>query len=424
MNKLLIYCSMSLIIVSINMGCGTLSTRVDNQIELVGSELTGVSVTVDEVNLRIARGFGEIKGFRIANPAGYVSDYAMVWGLLDINLGIISSVAGEPLVLEKLVISYPVVNLEKNDHGGSNLNDIAGNTEKNLTTADQKSAEEEPASEQTPGEPIRIVIRELIIEGVTLNVRGTDGTTRSAILPSIKLTDVGGDEGKTPGGLGLVVIGAMAGEMLKQVVARELIEGAGNIQEALSADNILDVFDNKLMFTSEQRKKIQPIVEDLSTALITTIDIWVSQGFVNLDELNEQLTPVLEDLKIRLKTVLDSEQYKEINLLIAKLEDNAVEIIRFAVVEQISMRLGMTPEQIKRLRPIFREYLVKLSDLLREFTANSDRSVEEFMVSYEKLKGVLRERLAEKLNTDQIKEFEILQGGILDRIRTALFATD
>jgi hypothetical protein len=46
------------------------------------------------------------------------------------------------------------------------------------------------------------------------------------------------------------------------------------------------------------------------------------------------------------------------------------------------------------------------------------------MVSYEKLKGVLRERLAEKLNTDQIKEFEILLGEILDRIRTALFATD
>jgi hypothetical protein len=261
-----------------------------------------------------------------------------------------------------------------------------------------------------------------VIEGVTLNVRSADGTTRSAILPSIRLIDVGGDEGTTPGGLGLVVIKAMTSEMLKQVVARELIEGAGNIQKALAADNILDVFDSRLNLTPEQREKIRPIIENLSTALVTTIDVWVAQGFVDLDELYEQMTPVMEDLKTRCEMILESEQFKTVSQLIAGLKENATEIIRFAVVEQMSVRLDMTPEQLKQVRPILREHLVKISNLLQDFTANSDWSFEEFKASYENLESLLRERLKDKLNSDQIQKLTNFQSEILDRIQVRFIA--
>ena len=52
-----------------------------------------------------------------------------------------------------------------------------------------------------------------------------DGTFRSGTLPAIELTDVGGKKGKSPAGLGAVVVLAMAGEMLKQAVAHKLAEG-------------------------------------------------------------------------------------------------------------------------------------------------------------------------------------------------------
>ncbi|MCK5071465.1 MAG: hypothetical protein KAR01_13005, partial [Desulfocapsa sp.] len=312
MNKMLKYLPISLILVFYVSGCGMLANRIEDKIELVGSELTGVSVDVDEVSLHIARGQGEIKGFKIANPEGYTADYLMDWQLMELNLGILSTVAGDPIVLDKLVISYPVVNFEKNKRGGSNLKDVAENTKKNTNIADQKSIEEDSASGETPEEPVRIIIRELIIEGITLNVLRADGSTRSAILPSIRMTDVGGDEGKTPAGLGVVIIGAMSGEMIKQIVARELIERAGDIQEALSTENILEVFDNKLNLTPGQRDKIRPIIESLSTALTSTIDIWVIQGYVNLDEFGKQLVPLKKDLEIQLKNVLDSRQFKDI----------------------------------------------------------------------------------------------------------------
>jgi len=401
-------------------GCGTLGDRIDAQIELVGSELTEAPVSVDEVNLHIAQGFGEVKGLRIANPEGYVTEYAMTWELLNLDLGILSTLAGEPIAIDRLVISYPVVNLEKNQHGGSNLADITENVERNQERADQKSAEVEPASEEAPGEPVRLVIRDLRIEGVTLNVRTIDGTTRSAILPTISLIDVGGTEGITPGGLGVVVIGAMTGEMLKQVVARELLERAGNIQDALSTDNILEVLDHRLYLRPEQREKIRPAVDRLSSALIETIDVWVGQGFVDLDELNQQLKPVLADIKIRFEAFLDSEQFNQLDEVISRLEDNAVEIIRHVAVMQVSKRLELTPEQVTQLRPIVHQNLVRVSDLFHEAAENSDLSLENFLASYEELDIDLREQLAEKLSSEQIAQLAVLQGDILTRVRTAL----
>ena len=132
----------------------------------------------------------------------YVINIAILWDGYDSWCCFISPLTGEPLVLDELVISHPVVNLERNSQETSNLKDISENAEKNQDEADRKSAEEEPASEEKPGEPFRIIIRRLVIEGVTLNVRLADGTTRSGTLPSIELTDVGGDGGVTPGGLG------------------------------------------------------------------------------------------------------------------------------------------------------------------------------------------------------------------------------
>ena len=151
-------------------GCGRIGTKLKNHIELVGTSLTETAVTVAEVNVKAARGAIEIKDFRVANPNGYVAQSAMSVERAYLNVGLVSTVAGEPLVVDRLIISYPVLNLEQNSGGGSNLKDIANNVEKNRQRADQESADYQPASEETPSEPLRIRIGELVIEGVTLNV--------------------------------------------------------------------------------------------------------------------------------------------------------------------------------------------------------------------------------------------------------------
>ncbi len=418
MRRLSAACGILLLAAGSVTGCGRLAGRVDRQIELVGSELTGVPVTVDEVRIRLASGTGEIKGLSIANPEGYTADSSFEMDLVRMNLGLVSTLAGEPLVLDELVIAYPVMNLERKSPESSNVRDIAENAKENREEADRKSAAEEPASKEKPGEPFRIVIRRLVIEGVTLNVRLADGTARSGTLPGIELRDVGGEEGVTPGGLGLAVIGAMAGEMLRQAVARELIEGEGDVRDALSAENLLEILDERLHLTPEQREGVRPAVQGVGEALASVIEAWKEQGFVDGETLAEELAPVREKFETGLEEALDSEQLQELKGFLERLEEDAVEVIRFAAVEILSERLGVTPEQAARLRPMLRENMIEVSRLLSAYVSEFGRSSEEFKSAFDEHRGKLRERLRTVLDADQLKTLEAWQDELLERIQS------
>lgn len=213
------------LIANFSTACSGLNTRISDRIESGGSELSGVPVGVDRVNLKIFRGSGQITGLTVANPDAYVAENAFQMDLLRLNLGVISSLLWyKPIVLDELVIDSPVVNLEMNEQGGSNLRDISVNVAKNLEQADGKSTEPEKTSDKSADESRRIVIRKLVINGVSYSVRNIDGTSRSGTLPTIELTNVGGSEGKTPGGLSTVVVVAMTREMLKEALARRFFE--------------------------------------------------------------------------------------------------------------------------------------------------------------------------------------------------------
>ena len=401
-------------------GCGRLADRVDRQIELVGSELTGVTVTAGEVKIRLGRGMGEINGLTVANPEGYVATNAFEMERLRMNLGIFSTLAGDPLVLDELIISSPVVNLEKKSREISNLKEISENAEENMAEADRKSAAEEPASKEAPGEPFRIVVHRLVIEGVTLNVRLADGTTRSGTLPSIEMTDVGGDEGVTPGGLGLAVIGAMAGEMLRQAVARELIERSGRVREALSAENILEILTERLNLTPGQRERVRPVVESAAAALAATVDAWVKQGYIDRHTLSKEIEPPLGKIRVELEGALDSAQVRTLEKSLAGLKEDAFEVIRYAVIEMVSQRLGATPEQASQLRPLLRENLVEVSELLSRFAAGGIGSMEEFEQAYDDLRRGLRARVNSVLDPGQLEELDRLQEELSARVRKAL----
>ena len=403
---------LALMLTVICSGCGSLESYIDTQVELVGTKLTEVPVSVDEVNLQIARGAGEIRGLRVANPPGYTDEYAMTWDLVHLNIGIASSLAGEPLVLDRLVISYPVVNFERNERGGSNLRDIAESAERNQEPADQAAAEHDAADE-----PVRLAIKELLIEGVTLNVRGQDSNPRSVILPRIALADVGGEQGVTPGRLGVIITGAMAGEMLKQVIARELIERGGDIRDAFSVDNILDGIDEELYLTAEQRERIRPVVEDLRDALLALIERWQDQGYVDRADVEETLAPILATLRTQLEPELNRAQRDRLEIQLSRLADDGVEIIRHLIVLQIATRLELTPEQVRELRPVLHEYLVQMSVLLDSAAQNPGWSAEYLLALFENHSDELRARLRERLSPEQLRIIMQIQEEIKNRLQ-------
>ena len=398
------------------LGCSRIGTKLEDHIELVGSTLTETPVTIEKVNVKAARGAVKIDNFRVANPEGYVARNALSCKRIYLNVGLVSTVAGDPLAIDRLVISYPVLNLEQVDGGGSNLREIADNVEKNMQLADQNSADFQPASPETPAEPFRLVIEELVIEGVTLNVLRLDGSSAAAVLPPIRLENVGEDGGVTPAQLGLVVAGAITGEMLKEMVARALIERAGDIKQALSAENLLAVLDYTLDLSTELQQKIRPLVEELSGGLVATIDAWVEQGYIDLAELNTQLAPVLDKFEQGVAEYLDSEKFAVLQGRLESIRGNALEVLRHLAINQIAAYLEITPDQLLELRPILHEHFVRISETIKQVAGNPERSRQMLVNAYNDSAVQLLAGLEPILSTGQMERVGIWLDEVLDKI--------
>ena len=193
---------------------------IKEQIEVVGSELTGVPVSVDAVKFDLTKGAGQISGLVIGNPDGYQSPHAFQMSHLGVEVDIKSLLSAAPLVLSEIIIDSPEVNLEVKGKS-SNLSDISSAIEKNAGTAEEKSPQGED------GKPLLISIQHLSIKGVKLMVIES-GESTSQTLPAIDLNNIGGDEGATGAGIATVVVSSLIAEILKQAA----IEG---IQEAVKS---------------------------------------------------------------------------------------------------------------------------------------------------------------------------------------------
>jgi|GEM_PF-945532 len=422
--KLLAEFWMIVIVVSLITGCSNLNKRIDQKIESVGSELTGVPVDVDTVNLKIIQGSGQITGLTVANPEGYSAENAFEMDLMRLNLGIFSILTGShPLILDELVIDAPVVNLEMNKQDGSNLEEIRKNVEENLEKADRKSQEKKPASDEPPDEPRRIAVSRLVIEGANFNVRRIDGSTHSGTLPDIELTDVGGSEGKTMGGLGTVVVVAMTKEMLKEALTRKLLEGVDGFKSqaagAFIAEKVLGALDQRLELSGEQREKLKVVIETAVQELNKAIIEQAGLGLLDHESLSSHLGAIAEAAQVQLKDDFNDEQMEEIKAFFAKLSADVVETIREALFKRLSRFLDLTPEQIEQFQPIFREELEKWSVLLSRFVS----TFKDFVNDYEALQKETHQKLEGMLNEDQMKALTERQEALRKMIRL-VFSSD
>ncbi|MEJ2136819.1 MAG: AsmA family protein [Desulfofustis sp.] len=215
---------------------GNLDKILKGAIEGVGTELLGVPVTVTSVDLDLKSGMGQISGISIANPPGYQAVNA--FKLDNIRLGLdLSSLRSQPIVIRELNIQSPVVDLEVNEQGSSNMQTLLDNIKQNSAKTDEKAAEEQPSQEETgTTEPVKLSFTKLAITGVTVNgvVPGQEPT--QVVLPDIVRENVGGTEGLTPAQVGGVLIGDIAAQSLQAVVEKKLSEKMEEAAQGLLND--------------------------------------------------------------------------------------------------------------------------------------------------------------------------------------------
>ncbi len=195
-----------------------LSSRLDglvaSLIETHGSRVLGTAVRVGSVSISLEEGRGTIRSLRVANPEGYADGNAFELG--EITLGIeLATLGATPIVVDQLRVAAPTVNFEVNELGRSNFDVLKGNA------SAASAAPAEPAPEGA--EPTRIRVRRFEFEKGHVNADvsrvSSEEKPLAVDMPAVRLNDVGGARGGTPGEIGKTVMVAFTGAVVREVAA-------------------------------------------------------------------------------------------------------------------------------------------------------------------------------------------------------------
>lgn len=115
MNKFTIFAGsvIAIIVILFLIFMFSINSIVKSGIEDIGSEMTGTSVTVENVSISPFSGKGTISGFRVANTGDYSQPYAFQAEDFYIELKPLTLFTDEVMVLE-IIITSPQIYVEQN----------------------------------------------------------------------------------------------------------------------------------------------------------------------------------------------------------------------------------------------------------------------------------------------------------------------
>mgnify|MGYP006077699317 CR=1 len=235
MKKILLFISLLILLAGgafILLTGDVLNQLIKEQIETQGRALTEQSVNVANVDMKLLKGTGTIKGLVLNNPTSFSSTPAFTLDeiTLDIN---ITSLTSDPIILDKLIINSPKALVEFNEKGRSNIQEILAAINKNLSPSSDSVPLNTNESER------RIMVKKFILAGVALDVDLTKlgNTKHTKILPDITLTNIGGETGLPANELG--------GELLKKALST-IWKAAKKQQKEVVGDKLKDKVKDKI----------------------------------------------------------------------------------------------------------------------------------------------------------------------------------
>ena len=197
---------------------------VQQAIERVGSRVTQVEVTLNEVDLdRVTDGAVALRGLRVGNPGVFKSDYAFDLGEIGTSIDY-ASVRTDVIVIREIVIDGPKVIYEYRE-GASNIGTIQQNVNAFIERVGGAGEGQADETESAAGG------RKLIIEN--FHFRNARVDVRAPILerdvgsdiPAIHLRDIGKKQGgATPGEVAAIVLAEINRRVMRTVGGLDLGE--------------------------------------------------------------------------------------------------------------------------------------------------------------------------------------------------------
>lgn len=161
------------------MNFGSLLTRTA---EKIASNALGVSVDIGSINVSLQDKKVTVNTLEIGNPPGYKTPYAVKADSIAIGLNTASK---ELIDFKDIQVKGSVVNLEVNEKGSMNLNDLK-------TLANQKKQTESVGSEA-----IRVIVKHMVIDASTIKptISLLDKDIDPITLPALTFNNIGSGSG-------------------------------------------------------------------------------------------------------------------------------------------------------------------------------------------------------------------------------------
>ena len=223
-----------LIIVAILVLGLSLNSVIKAGVEKVGPMATGTDVRLNDVDISIFSGKGELSGIVIGNPSGFKSPSAFSLNKVRVALDV-GSVFSDKIIIDEIYIDAPEVTYETGGKG-TNIKTIVNNINSFSGTSDSPAAKEPAAKAE--GEGTKIQINNLIVKNgkVNLSVTALGGQGVSKPLPDIHLKDIGKDGGGATMADAFKKIFAAVNKNVGTAVAGSLKDVTGDVQKAAEGE--------------------------------------------------------------------------------------------------------------------------------------------------------------------------------------------
>ena len=170
--------------IAIFIGLKNLDSLVEMAIESVGADVTKTVVAVDQVNIELTEGRGEIHGIAVKNPAGYSSENAIHLGQILLQIEP-ASLADDVVVIKELTVDGATLTAEHKGLADINLQQIYDNI-----TADSGKAPKESAP-TTARPDIRFMLEKVSFTNMSLDLLSSEFGERQLAMEDIYLTNLG-----------------------------------------------------------------------------------------------------------------------------------------------------------------------------------------------------------------------------------------
>jgi len=165
----------------------SLDSRVINAIEENLSSLTGTRVTVDDVDISIFSGKGELTGLRVFNPQGFSAEPALSLGRFEFEIDM------EALSMRVIPVNLirgdgTEIRVEKNPEGRINIEALYQNLKRSMEQGASDTGE-------PSGNEFNLKIAEFVLGEGSVTLYGFGNVSQEIKTPAITLEDIGGASG-------------------------------------------------------------------------------------------------------------------------------------------------------------------------------------------------------------------------------------